>query len=206
MAKLDANQIAVLIAQNGKWAPKDETAAKFYQTATAIALAESGGDTNAKNPNSSASGLFQIMVSAHKDKIGGRDIFDPAVNVDVARMVYQAAGNSWSPWQAYTTGAYKKYMDDADLPDKNDFKVSPGEVAGNLGDAVSAPFKLAAGITQDVMRWLASGALVIGASLLALVLFGLGVWLLLSNTKAGKTAGDAAKSAALMAATKGAAK
>lgn len=45
----------------------------------AIMLMESGGDPKAKNPNSSASGLFQLVSGTAKN-LGVKDVFDPAQN------------------------------------------------------------------------------------------------------------------------------
>lgn len=130
---LTPNQIGLLIADVGVWQPvgqriganppRDLTPEDvkrkiiaFYDTAIAVCLAESGGNPQAKNPSSSASGLWQIMVSVHGDKIrqaqqeiiadhGLSDvpnIFDPRVNTLVAARVYQEAGKSWKPWEVYT--------------------------------------------------------------------------------------------------------
>jgi hypothetical protein len=234
MAVLTGEQIGVLIYDNKKWGPGGSKSAvvKFLDTAIAVALAESGGNTDAKNPSSSASGLFQIMVSVHQDKIAGRDIFDPRVNIDVARLVWEAAGKSFSPWTTYTSGAYKSHLGFGpkvyDALEKakstHDFSfitaalsgipvagAGAAALSGLLPDGVTNPIdnaatkaaKLAGGIASDVMKWLASGFLVIGAALLAALLIIVGAWFLLSNTKVGKEIGADTKSAALMAATKG---
>lgn len=63
---------------------------------------ESGGDAAAKNPSSSASGLFQHLGSLWTDRAvksgyDGADIFDPVSNVAVAAwLVYEGGG--WSHW------------------------------------------------------------------------------------------------------------
>jgi hypothetical protein len=65
---------------------------------------ESGGDPNAKNRYSSASGLFQHLGrfwGERSDLAGysGSDIFDPLANVAVASwLVYDGGG--WSHWAA----------------------------------------------------------------------------------------------------------
>lgn len=46
-------------------------------------------------------GLFQINCSH------GR-LYDPEANIATAYKMYQASG--WSPWSAYTSGAYRKYL------------------------------------------------------------------------------------------------
>ncbi len=63
---------------------------------------ESGGDPNAKNPRSTASGLFQHLGSlwearAIKAGLGEADIFDPVANVAAAAwLVYEGGG--WGHW------------------------------------------------------------------------------------------------------------
>jgi hypothetical protein len=83
--------------------------------AMAVMSAESGGNPNAENLSDvhrdmygnvicyGSFGLFQI--SCH-----GGQIFDPTANVQAAWIKYINAGNSWSPWGAYTSGAYYKYL------------------------------------------------------------------------------------------------
>ena len=75
--------------------------------AAAIALAESGGNADAKNVNTNGSidrGLWQIN-SVH----GGQSTFDPIANVKAAINISNN-GKSWSPWVTYTTGAFKKFL------------------------------------------------------------------------------------------------
>ncbi len=65
---------------------------------------ESRGNPSAKNPSSSASGLFQHLASAwpsRSAKAGwrGSDVFDPVANTAVAAwLVYRGGG--WSHWNA----------------------------------------------------------------------------------------------------------
>lgn len=141
MATLSPNDIAGLIvevgtfpspsllktpigAANGKatgWkhtANQKEQAIRWLDTAIAVCLAESGGNTRAKNPSSNARGLWQIMTTAHGDKIAqgvkvwsaelGKsvDILNPYVNTWVAGRVYQEAGNGWGPWEVYSGSAH----------------------------------------------------------------------------------------------------
>lgn len=52
-------------------------------------------------------GLFQIYWSVHQgwlDEVGvdsSSDLYDPLLNVRAAHMLWQRAGNSWSPWSTY---------------------------------------------------------------------------------------------------------
>lgn len=113
---------------DGRVEVRDKEAAKkcvaFLDLMLAICKAESKFDTQAKNPTSSASGLWQIMVSVHGPLIKdaqklayaegyGKDgkvpnIFHPFVNTHVAGMIYQSQG--LKAWEVYTTGAYKKHV------------------------------------------------------------------------------------------------
>lgn len=85
-------------------------------TWTAIALAESGGDPSAHNPNGEDSrGLWQINLNAHDNKWG--DLYDPVTN---ARAAYEISmqGTDMRPWttthasNAGTERDYRYYLDD----------------------------------------------------------------------------------------------
>lgn len=63
---------------------------------------ESGGNPTSKNPNSSASGLFQHLARYWPDRSAkagwaGADIFDPEANIAVAAWLSQG-GIDWSHW------------------------------------------------------------------------------------------------------------
>lgn len=77
--------------------------------AAAVAMAESGGRsdaTNTSNSNGSIDrGLFQIN-SIH----GANSTYDLATNVRYAIQLSQN-GTNWSPWTVYKSGAYRKYLD-----------------------------------------------------------------------------------------------
>ena len=70
--------------------------------ALAVIGCESSGDPNAKNPTSSASGLFQNLgrfwpERSVKAGVAGADIFDPVASTAVAAwLVYEGGG--WSHW------------------------------------------------------------------------------------------------------------
>lgn len=67
-----------------------------------IVNCESGGDPFAKNPTSTASGLFQHLASMWEERSrlagwAGADVFDPVANVAVAAwLTYERGG--WSHW------------------------------------------------------------------------------------------------------------
>lgn len=82
-------------------------AAGSSNIAAAVALAESGGNPNAKNLNSNGTidrGLWQIN-SIH----GARSTFDPGKNADGA-VAISSGGRNWRPWVTYNTGAYRKFL------------------------------------------------------------------------------------------------
>ena len=77
-------------------------------TMTAVALAESGGNTGAHNPHGENSqGLWQINVAAHTD-MAGTNLYDPLTN---ARAAFQVShqGQDVSPWTT-THGGDAAYL------------------------------------------------------------------------------------------------
>lgn len=83
-------------------------------TAAAIAIAESGGISNAAYPgttvapgqgsNNTATGLWQILgVPAG---FTPAQLTDPVANAQMAVAKYNGAGGSFTPWQTYTDGTY----------------------------------------------------------------------------------------------------
>jgi cell wall-associated NlpC family hydrolase len=78
-------------------------------TMTAIALAESGGETGAHNPRGEDSrGLWQINVAAHRDLVG-QDLNDPLTNARAAFRVSQS-GQDVSPWTTTHRNGSAKYL------------------------------------------------------------------------------------------------
>jgi hypothetical protein len=85
-------------------------------TAVAVAMAESSGDADVVN-SIHAYGLWQVLAAAHPDLIRSSDPdssrwFDPYTNAKFAWEISNQ-GRDWTPWEAYTNGAYSKYMGDA---------------------------------------------------------------------------------------------
>jgi hypothetical protein len=70
--------------------------------AAAIALAESGGNANARNP-SGASGLWQIL-----GQVVPGNIFNPFVNAENAVTKWRDA-RGFGPWVTYVDGAYRRF-------------------------------------------------------------------------------------------------
>lgn len=76
--------------------------------AHAVCLAESGGNSNAANYNDnhgSCRGSFGLMQLAC---FWISNPTDPEANMAKANEIYNRSG--WSPWGAYTSGAYLRYL------------------------------------------------------------------------------------------------
>ena len=136
MAKLTVQQIAGYAQAAGF--PPEELA-----RATAVALAESGGDPAATHANTNGSvdyGLFQIN-SVHGGLLNQGDKFNPLDNAKMALTVWRGAGNSWTPWAAYNNGTSQGFMAQATLAAAK--PVPPASPAGatavGTGTASGAP-------------------------------------------------------------------
>ena len=82
-----------------QWRPLVSTyfPAGAVEWALAIIKCESGGNPSAKNPSSSASGLFQHLAKYWPERSAkagwaGADIFDPAANIAVAAWLWSTGG------------------------------------------------------------------------------------------------------------------
>lgn len=88
---------------------KEELTVKQAELLIAIAKAESGMNPNAINVNRNGTvdrGVFQIN-SIHKS-LSNEDAFNFKKNIDFAIKMMQRQG--FTPWVAYNTGAYKKFL------------------------------------------------------------------------------------------------
>lgn len=89
--------VADAIALNGG---DDDDVHRFLR----IMQCESGGDPDAKNPNSSASGLMQHLTRFWDDRstragYSGADVFDPEANIYTsAWLALTAAEGGWQHW------------------------------------------------------------------------------------------------------------
>lgn len=103
-APLTDQQIANVAKASG-WTSTSEIA-----IAVAVALAESGGRPEATHVNSNGStdyGLWQV------NSIHGFDpnrLLTPTGNGSAAHQVYSEAGNKWTPWSTYKSGAYLAFL------------------------------------------------------------------------------------------------
>lgn len=81
--------------------------AEQVERALCIIAHESGGNPDAKNPNSSASGLFQHLARYWPERSsaagwGGASIWDPTANTAVAAWLWSRDG--WWHWAPYVRG------------------------------------------------------------------------------------------------------
>lgn len=79
--------------------------------ATAIALAESGGNPAAvtQEPRGGESiGLWQIYLVAHP-QYSKTDMLDARKNA-AAAFAISNGGTNWQPWSVWKSGAYQRYM------------------------------------------------------------------------------------------------
>lgn len=117
MPQYTQDQIAQLWVQNGG------DPAKAY-LASAVAMGESSGNSNAyngKDPHGGSFGLFQIN-GVHGDKAS----YDVTTNIRTA-IALSDNGKNWKPWGAYTGGNYKKFYNASYDPSR-----SPGEDSADL--------------------------------------------------------------------------
>jgi hypothetical protein len=99
--------------------------------AAAIALAESGGCTTALNATDnggtqSSFGLWQISTGTHTAP--SPSWADGGENASLAVAKYKGAGNAFTPWGTYASGAYKAYLSGG-TPDLNVPSSSSGGTA-----------------------------------------------------------------------------
>jgi cell wall-associated NlpC family hydrolase len=79
-------------------------------TMTAIALAESGGDSRAHNPfGEDSRGLWQINARAHPELAQRFNLFDPVQNAQAAFAVSRGGADA-SPWTVTHGGSAARYL------------------------------------------------------------------------------------------------
>lgn len=91
------------IAQRAGWQ------GKALDIAVAVARQESTWIVDNVNVSSGASGLWQVLPSAHPEYDVARLRSDADYNAAAAYKI-SGGGNTWKPWVAYTSGAYLQYM------------------------------------------------------------------------------------------------
>lgn len=103
--------------------------------AAAVALAESSGNSASLNLTDNGGtqtsvGLWQVSNGTHNYPQAWSS---PAGNAAEAVAKYKGAGNSWSPWGTYTSGAYKQFLSGGTTPDTNIPGGSAGQTVAGSG-------------------------------------------------------------------------
>jgi hypothetical protein len=114
--------VQLTYAQMEGYAVKAGWPAALAPVVAAIGEAESGGNTDAVNPDDnngtqSSYGWLQISNGTHTPPAA--NWADPAENAALGYAKWKAAGQSFSPWGTYDSGAYKAYVNGATTPDLN---------------------------------------------------------------------------------------
>lgn len=190
-----------LIAQETGWRGNDATIAR------AVMGGESSYNTNAEN--FCCVGLMQVNAQVWKGKFGlpadeaeARKVLkaNPRLNLRVAYKIWQNAGGSWQPWEAFTNGSYKKFIGQDPLitVDKNSVQGAVGDAVSGAVDAVAAPFNAAADVVNALFSpsaWARVGKGALGG---AFIILGTGALVFIvankaASTPVGKTAVKAIK-------------
>jgi hypothetical protein len=175
----------------------------------AVAGGESSYNTDAVNRSSGATGLWQILPSAHPE-FAGWNLKDPAVNARAAYSVYSSAPNpgkiTRNKWSAYMGLRYLAYLPSS---------VTAAALAESTGPATDATVdavgtvSAAAGVASDALEvatnprtWLRAAYVAAGVALVIVA-----AATVASQSPAGRRAVAAtkrgAKRAATVAVTKG---
>lgn len=164
-------------AQIAQYAAAAGFTGKDLITAVDIALAESGGNPGAYNPETAAAGgtpqgqgsygLWQIYLKMHPE-FAGENLADPQTNANAAYSIYAIAGG-FTPWSTYTSGEYGMYESPAVLAAVAAYGAAPAQAA--------APLTLDASTGQPVpaaplYAAIDPSALVAGASLTDVLVWG----------------------------------
>jgi hypothetical protein len=112
--------------------------------AGAIAMAESSlepGNTSSNGPTSGCPsgstdrGLWQINSCYHSE-VTDTCAFDPACNAKAMASI-SSDGTNWSPWSTYTSGAYMKYLSEAESAEASVCGGDAGSGSGSGGGGTS---------------------------------------------------------------------
>lgn len=133
--------------------------------ATAIALAESSGNTDDTHVNSNGTtdyGLWQIN-SVHSALLAAHNWKDPGDNATMMASISNG-GTNWKPWSTYTSGAYLAHMSGASV------SADPTATGGvQTAAAIDNPFSALqqfAQIISDPRTWIRMGMVIGGATLI----------------------------------------
>lgn len=168
MPKLSQSEIAALARDAG-------FTGNNVAIAAAIAMAESGGNTDAYNgkDRDSSYGLWQINMKGglgpdRRKRFGlnsNNELFDPKTNARVAYGIFKTGG--FAQWTTYTRGAYKNFG-----PDRDAGKNISGAVSGvvdTVKDTTMAVPNAINGFGDNLIKASSNMAAVIVGAVLLLV-------------------------------------
>lgn len=158
---LTAPQIAM-------WATQGGFQGEDAVTAVAVALAESGGHTNARHVNADGStdyGVWQINAKWWPDLFERYPLWWSVDNAVMAKEVRTRGRRGWGEWTTYRTGAYRLYLpsarDAVANPDRGNIVTpAPGDLIERnpLTEPLHNAANAVAGLAQAVSKtasWLA---------------------------------------------------
>jgi hypothetical protein len=128
------------------------------ERAVAVALAESSGRTKIINSIGCCVGLWQINVKAHKQYTVAQ-MQDPQQNANAAWTISNG-GRNWTPWEAFTKGAYLVYMPAAKIGVDKFYNRNPSNNPNNnplVPDQLEQPLDQLSNLAQfpaKVTAWL----------------------------------------------------
>lgn len=182
--------------------------------ATAIALAESGGNTRAHNtrPPDNSYGLWQInmygtLAVGRRVQFGiatNDQLFDPAVNARAALSIRR--GQGWTAWSVYTNGAYKKHLTAANAA--AGAPTAPDGASDGFSNPLDKlnPVNQLNALIEQVQKWVQEQALRLAMFFGGGFLIWLGIQIFVTGQIAPKALGLATAAKGVVTKTKGLAK
>lgn len=161
--------VTLTAVQIGQWAASAGFPKEELGNAIAIALAESSGRIDAVGgPNANGTydyGVWQINEGAHPQLFQQYPQWWSAANGKMAFDVWTRAGNKWTPWSVWNSGAYRFYSPEALAAAS---KIDPIEISPESDpDPISAipealneignAFKSIAGGVGKAGQWMGEG-------------------------------------------------
>jgi len=139
------------------------------QTIVAIAMAESGGNTqaqNCNNPNGTCDrGVLQINNHFHSE-VTDACAYDPACSFKAAFKISNS-GINFSPWTTFTSGAYGKFLGNSQQSTSTPTSSSSSSSgSGTTGGSVCDAFIIGGIICSDFFE---NGVIVVIGILIAIV-------------------------------------
>lgn len=173
--------------------------ANDVQSMAAIAWRESRFNSHARNPASIkarqpdgriAAGLYQNMTSLSEEKTVAAHFYDPWTSTKMARSKFVASRDAgfsgFRPWGLTDDGAHSLAMPDGSKQNLDNPWV-PDKVEG-AADAVSGAVDAVKDIPTQIKDFVITYSFAVGIFFVGAAIVIIGIWLLIGDTKIGKTA------------------